>query len=91
MGSLKANPFGLHDAHGNVVEWCLDGYAPYDEREAREGDGLRMHWQSSRDRVFRGGSFLYDARFVRSAYRGRAGPGSLDFLGFRPALSVTTF
>ena len=39
-GSYDPNPFGLHDLHGNVMEWCRDVFGPYTV-EPRPGDGLR--------------------------------------------------
>jgi len=90
VGALKPNPFGLHDVHGNVREWCLDGYLGYGEEEPRAGDGLRGLVQGARLRVFRGGSFRSVARFARSADRVGVVPGGADSrLGLRPARRIT--
>jgi len=94
IGALKPNGFGLHDMHGNVSEWCLDGYdaKAYRNRTPAVGDGLRTPWRDARLRVYRGGTFHSVARAARSAHRGRVDPDYLDLImGFRPALSIAPF
>ncbi len=86
VGSYRANPFGLHDVHGNVEEWCRD-FGPYAE-PTRAGDGERTG-ASTRFHGVRSGSFPEFAVNARSAfrdsaaedYRGRA-------YGLRPAKKV---
>ncbi|MGZ0170988.1 MAG: SUMF1/EgtB/PvdO family nonheme iron enzyme [Planctomycetales bacterium] len=77
-----ANPWGLFDTLGNVWEWCQDAWQNHhDDGPAtdpvREGD-------ASASRVFRGGSWFYNARNVRAAYRHTYSPGNRNRnIGFR--------
>ena len=67
-GSFPANPFGLHDMHGNVLEWVEDCWHP--NHEGAPADGRPR--TSGRDcslRVVRGGSWFNHAPSLRSAYR----------------------
>jgi formylglycine-generating enzyme required for sulfatase activity len=71
VGSFPANAWGLLDMHGNVWEWCQDWYGPYpsgdikDPQDSNNGDA----------RVVRGGSWLNDPRWCRSANRHQGAPG----------------
>jgi formylglycine-generating enzyme required for sulfatase activity len=77
----RGNGFGLFDMHGNVWEWCWDGYADK-LRGGVDPRGAESAWA----RVFRGGGWYHDARGARSAYRYGISPVLRDFgLGLRLA------
>ncbi len=85
-GSKMPNGWGLFDMHGNVWEWCWDWYGDDYYRESPEKDPLGPSTGSFR--VYRGGSWIFDAMDSRSAYRYGFDP-VLRFsdLGFRLARS----
>ena len=56
VGSFPANAWGLHDMHGNIWQWCQDGYdAKFYERKVRD-DPLAP--PGGVLRVTRGGCFM---------------------------------
>jgi formylglycine-generating enzyme required for sulfatase activity/serine/threonine protein kinase len=88
VGSFAPNAFGLHDVHGNVLEWCQDWRVDYPAAAPREGDGLR-DVKRALYRIYRGGGFIYSASAARSAYRDSNAPDYRgSSIGLRPARSL---
>lgn len=73
-----------YDLHGNVWAWCLDwrgdcAGAESDPKGAASGS----------NRVMRGGSWDYGARYCRSAFRRSFWPGDrISGIGFRAASAL---
>ncbi|NET58298.1 MAG: SUMF1/EgtB/PvdO family nonheme iron enzyme [Symploca sp. SIO2E6] len=91
-GSFQvANAFGLYDMHGNVWEWCEDHWhdnyngapsngSPWLDKSENENDNHSL--------LLRGGSWVSNPRYCRSANRGRDNPDYRNNnIGFRVAVS----
>jgi formylglycine-generating enzyme required for sulfatase activity/serine/threonine protein kinase len=85
VGSLRANPYGLHDMHGNVWEWCQDGYDASAYAKSVPADPVAP-WAGASFRVLRGGSFSLGATNARSSVRhNNTAEFQHNSLGLRPA------
>lgn len=104
VAEKEANAWGLYDVHGNVWEWTLspraDDYT--DRKDGTKADPAKISEEGfalgaadfaaalREMRVFRGGGFRVEARYVRSAYRYWDGPSFVGRLqGFRVCLPAT--
>ena len=67
VGTKKPNPWGLHDMHGNVSEWVLDQYTPYQSIQSNENP-LAIP-STLFPRVVRGGGWDDQPQALRSAAR----------------------
>jgi len=87
VGSLPANPWGLHEVHGNVWEWVQDRY--HDSYVGAPADGSAWEGGEGSVRVVRGGSWNDDPWYLRAAVRSKNGADyRSDRIGFRLARTL---
>ncbi len=86
VGSFTPNPYGLHDMHGNVMEWVEDCWNA--DHNGAPADGSPRGGDCKR-RVLKGGAWYYEADYLRSAAR-QSYPAKtrLNVVGFRIARTL---
>ncbi|MHC4914014.1 MAG: formylglycine-generating enzyme family protein [Planctomycetota bacterium] len=57
VGSFEANPWGLHDMHGNAMEWVRDSFGQYGPDLAVDPTGGAT---KTKFHILRGGSWVYE-------------------------------
>jgi sulfatase modifying factor 1 len=83
-----ANPFGFFQMHGNVQEWCAEGFAERDSTLA-PGDGRRRGAIDGDNMSVRGGCYQHDSTWARSCKRNTAYRlDQKEILGLRPAIPL---
>jgi formylglycine-generating enzyme required for sulfatase activity len=91
VGAYPANAWGLHDVHGNVLEWVEDDW--HENYRGAPTDG--SVWKDAGERqdqrvcVLRGGAASNDSRNCRSACRFRGSAvNRVNVFGFRVARTL---
>lgn len=69
VGSKKPNAWGLYDMHGNIAEWCLDGYSDYPTADTEAKAVVDPRVPTGDQAIVRGNSFNALPEYCRSAAR----------------------
>jgi len=92
VGSFPANPFGLHDVHGNVAELTLDEFLDRDDDHRivpETGQLARSSGKDSLLRVVKGGSLVSRFYECRCAFRSSLPVSApANTVGLRPSRAV---
>ena len=87
VGRYASNAFGLHDMHGNVLEWTED--CSNDSYDGAPSDGSAWVTGNCERRILRGGAWFSPWSFLRSAYRyGSTAFRPSPYSGFRVARTL---
>jgi formylglycine-generating enzyme required for sulfatase activity len=87
VDSFEANPWGLFNVHGNVMEWTEDCWN--DSNKGNPGNGSARTTGDCGRRVVRGGSWVYGPQYLRAAFRfGGSTVIRNDNIGFRLARTL---
>ena len=93
VGAYAPNGFGLYDMHGNVDEWCLDGFVSAQPEPYPGGSVTNyLNNQISLHMILRGGGYNSRGKDCRSAAR-RTRYGYTDVddaIGFRVVLALVS-
>lgn len=93
VGQLKPNNLGLFDTYGNVWEWIQDQWKEYksdaDGPVSVDIEDVALIVSKDHERLRRGGSYTYEADYLRSAHRSHYIPDERrDSVGFRLARTI---
>lgn len=75
VGKFPPNSFGLYDMHGNIWESCQDVYNDNYQGAPKDGSAW-LTGKNNNSMMLRGGGWIFNARYCRSADRGRSARGS---------------
>ena len=95
VATRTPNSWGLHDFHGNVLEWCKDEYLPNYQHPSANGATSQKRSEETGERTpllaCRGGSYWLGSGDCRSASRAWLHRSDrIGFLGFRPGFSCAS-
>lgn len=90
LDTYRANAFGLHHVHGNVWEWCFDGFGELPRAAGGALDQPLVDPGASLRRVVRGGAYNSNALEARASHRRPYAPTTAGAaLGLRVARDLT--